>query len=79
MPPILGLDIGDCLSTRLDDRTDSEIWRAMSPGAWPFLALYTKKYGPEHIHIISRTNRGTWHNHHRRLGKVEACVARFVR
>ena len=61
--PRLGLDIGDCLSSRrnVDDCAVEGLYRATAPGAWAFLCLYEKQFGLGDVIVVTRTNRGEWY------------------
>ena len=56
-----------------------DIYQAVERGFWPFAVLYAAEHGLRDFHFLSRTNRGTWHSYHRRLGQVEAWVVRLIR
>ena len=51
-PPILGLDIGDCLSNTKLQCADSEQWRTAETGAYAFMVLFTLTHGPDSVHIF---------------------------
>jgi hypothetical protein len=51
-PPILGLDIGDCLSNTEHQCADSEQWRTAETGAYAFMVIFTFIYGPTSVHIF---------------------------
>ena len=40
-------------------------WLSMSPGAYAFLVLFIGHYGSNAVHVISRTNKGSWYSEHR--------------
>ena len=79
MPLVLGLEIGDCLSRRdVKKRDGDQCWLSAAKGAYAFLVLFVAEYGPESLHVISKTSRGTWHSTH--AGRqVEAWVVRFAK
>ena len=72
-----GAPAGRVMSLRVPKGDD--IYQAVEHGFWPFAVLYAAEFGLRDFHFISRTNRGTWHSHHRRLGQVEAWVVRLIR
>ena len=53
-------------------------WLSMSEGAYPFLVLFIGQYGSNAVHVISRTERGSWQSKHRGM-TIEHYVIRFLR
>ena len=59
----LGLDIGDCLSRRDVPDADGDVcWLRAAEGAYAFMVLFVAEYGPEALHVISKTTRGSWYS-----------------
>ena len=56
-PPILGLDIGDCLSNTKHQCADSEQWRTAAPGAYAFVVIFTLMHGPCSVHLFANRCR----------------------
>ena len=57
----------------------ADLYKSTEPGFSVFILLYAMKYGLRHVHIISRTQTGQLVSWHKRLGRVEAWVVRFVK
>ena len=53
-------------------------WISLDKGAFPFVVLFMYTFGSDAIHIISKTNEGTWHSWHKGV-KIEHWVVRFLR
>ena len=50
--PVLGLDIGDCLSNTKHQCADSEQWRTAETGAYAFVVLFTITHSPDSVYIF---------------------------
>ena len=51
--PILGLDIGDCLSDTSQQWADEEQFRTAATGAYAFVVMFTILHGPASVHLFA--------------------------